>query len=658
MIDYSIDKKVKSNTEFKAATISENTGAIFSILTESVYSMPRLAGVREIISNALDATVRAKSDRPILVTPPNSINPTFSVRDYGRGLSHEEIYTLYTSLGSSSKKEIENEIGFFGIGALSPLAYVESFNVTSFRDGEASIYSIFMGPTGIPQVAHINTSKVDGPNGLLVSYNIKRQDINPFINDIYSVLKYIEKSKYKYCNEVSYYKDDIKNDKQLALSFNDNIFIRSKSWNTTNGNILVMGGVAYEYDPSYLNKPIFNNHSIVIEAPIGAVSVQASREKLKLNAKTNAYIKSVVEFIYENIEKEVQKQVDEAADYWTALNIVSRMNIIKISNVQWRGKDLCANDLIKNAADYFDIRIKRGSSFLVYEKDTPKDYRYSINHTVSLILDDSKRGALSKIKTNYTGNNIVVFIEKSSEKTKEFIKEFGNLFHQKTSTLPEPPKKVVAQKSKKKTYVITDSIVYYQTFINCTKEFTGDYEKFEGFYVICKGRSIVHNGQSFTIGDIYEAKKITKKPVIVIDWETKDIPPKAINFIDYIKDNYVKLCNDFYNWELVQRIKVNNKLALLYNVRADFKKSLDSIGTPDNNINTRCLHSVAVNLGLNAPKQYNDNNYDDKINTILWKYYPILQVVSYNAYEEPSVSHLKKYLLDGDQTLFENIFTK
>lgn len=656
MIDYSIDKKIKSNTQFKAATISENTGAIFSILTESVYSMPRLAGVREIISNALDANTRANSDRPITVTSPNAISPTFSVRDYGRGLLHEEIYTLYTSLGSSSKKEIENEIGFFGIGALSPLAYVESFNVTSFRDGEASVYSIFMGPTGIPQVAHINTSKVEGPNGLLVSYNVKRQDIGQFNDDIRQVLTYIEKSKYNYNIPVSYYKDSLKEDKNLVMNFNDTIFIHNKSWGRAGINILVMGGVAYEYDPTPLNKSIFNNHIISIEAPIGAVSVQASREKLKLNAKTNAYIKSVVEFIYENIEKEVQKQVDEAADYWTALNIVSRMNIIKVPNLKWRGKDLCANDLTSKSIDYFDIRIKRGNSFLIYDKNTTKDYRYSINHTASLVLDDSKRGALSKIKANYTGNNVVVFIEKSSEKTADFIKEFGNLFVEKTSTLPEAPKKVVAQKSKKKTYVMTDSIVYYQTFNNCTKEFMGDYEKFDGYYVTCKGRSIINDGKSFTIGDIYEAKKITKKPVLVIDWEAKDIPPKAVNFIDYIKGDYVKLCNDFYNWELIQRIKVNNKLGLLYNTRADFKKSLDSIGTPTNNINTRCLHAVAINLGLNAPKQYNDNNYDDKINTILWKHYPLLQVVSYNAYEEPSLSHLKKYLLDGDQTLFENIF--
>ena len=320
MIDYSKNFKPKSNLSSKEATLSDNKGAIFSILTESVYSAPRIAGPREIISNALDSTVRANSDRPIYIIAPNSLVPTFSVRDYGPGLTDPEIYSLYTSLGSSSKKDIEGEIGFFGIGALSPLAYVESFNVSSFQNGLVRLYSIFMGENGVPQVAFINESKTEEPNGLCVSYNIKREEMKLFVEDIYKVLSYIEPNKYKYEPNVAYYKDTVKASNNLTMKFDDNIFILKRAYygGHYSANQLIMGGVCYEFDPSYLNNPLFSNYTLTIEAPIGAVSVQASREKLKLNAKTLAYIKAIVDYIYRNIEGEAQKQVDACADFWSA----------------------------------------------------------------------------------------------------------------------------------------------------------------------------------------------------------------------------------------------------------------------------------------------------------------------------------------------------
>ena len=225
MIDNSVITKVKSNIEHREATLSNNKGAIFSILTESVYTYPRLAGPREIISNALDSTSRAKSARPIEIKGPSSLSPSFAVRDFGLGLEDAEIYDLYTSLGSSSKKDTDDEVGFFGIGALSPLAYVESFNVTSYKYGVARLYSIFTGENGVPRVAPLGESKTDQPNGLLVSYNVKREDIHNFTQDIALVLKYIESHRFKYQFPITYFKDETKASKDLVMNFNDSIFI-------------------------------------------------------------------------------------------------------------------------------------------------------------------------------------------------------------------------------------------------------------------------------------------------------------------------------------------------------------------------------------------------------------------------------------------------
>mgnify|MGYP000051506131 CR=1 FL=1 len=289
MIDNSTLCKVKtSGITTRKARISENTGAVFSILTESVYSFPRVAGIREIISNALDATTRAKSTIPIEIKRPSNLDMIFSVRDFGGGLTYDEIFDLYTSLGSSSKTQVEDEVGFFGIGALSPLAYVESFTVQSFRDGICSLYTIMLGEDGVPDVAPVGESKTDKPNGLCVSYTVKRNEINSFNEDITNTLKYIPSAKYKVGAPPTYYMDNILNSTNLSLSFDNYIFVMKKSYyGSSEKNTLVMGGVAYEFDTAFADKSnFFSQHSLMIEAPIGAVSVQASREKLKLNTKT------------------------------------------------------------------------------------------------------------------------------------------------------------------------------------------------------------------------------------------------------------------------------------------------------------------------------------------------------------------------------------
>ena len=317
MIDESIKTRVLSNVAAKQATISKNTGAIFSILTESVYSDVMGAGIREIISNAIDSTKRAKNNVRIKITVPTRFAQTFVVRDFGLGLSHQEIYDLYTSVGESSKKQSEDEIGFFGIGAMSPFAYVEAFTVVSYQNGKSRTYSIYMGESGVPEIAFIKESDTQEANGFEVSYSVKSIDVNIFNEKLHKILSYIDKSLWEWrdnksTNQIIYYKDSIKASANFVLDIEDKYFITNKQYsyynqNNTSGNILVMGGVAYEYDSTISTSKLFDHHSLVIEAPIGSVSVQASREKLKMNTKTVAYIKTAVMEVNNKIKETIEK---------------------------------------------------------------------------------------------------------------------------------------------------------------------------------------------------------------------------------------------------------------------------------------------------------------------------------------------------------------
>ena len=76
--------------EVKCTIDAEDMRYVASLLRNN-YSNPALAVVREISANAIDANLEAGTTRPIEIKLPTALNPSFEVRDFGGGLSQEEI---------------------------------------------------------------------------------------------------------------------------------------------------------------------------------------------------------------------------------------------------------------------------------------------------------------------------------------------------------------------------------------------------------------------------------------------------------------------------------------------------------------------------------------------------------------------------------------
>ena len=56
-----------------------------------MYSNPRLAALREYTSNARDSHKQSGYKGPVEVTLPSALHPFLTIKDYGLGLSREEI---------------------------------------------------------------------------------------------------------------------------------------------------------------------------------------------------------------------------------------------------------------------------------------------------------------------------------------------------------------------------------------------------------------------------------------------------------------------------------------------------------------------------------------------------------------------------------------
>jgi HSP90 family molecular chaperone len=133
-------------------TIESNANA-FSILFDKLYSNKNQAVVREIYCNAVDVT----TNKVPHITVPTEMNPVFVVRDYGPGLSHEDVMALYTTVFRSTKAGDNSKIGGFGLGSKAPFCYTDGFIVNSVHEEHGSrilrAYSMYRGEgTSMPKV--------------------------------------------------------------------------------------------------------------------------------------------------------------------------------------------------------------------------------------------------------------------------------------------------------------------------------------------------------------------------------------------------------------------------------------------------------------------------------------------------------------------------
>ena len=99
-------KRVISSHDFDSVecTIDAEDMRYVASLLRNNYSNPQLAVIREITANGLDANIEAKSKRKVEISIPSRFNPNFCVRDFGSGLSQEDVFGLYSKYGKSTKR--------------------------------------------------------------------------------------------------------------------------------------------------------------------------------------------------------------------------------------------------------------------------------------------------------------------------------------------------------------------------------------------------------------------------------------------------------------------------------------------------------------------------------------------------------------------------
>lgn len=114
-----------------------NQISAFFLLSSTLYKEPYRAIVRELVSNAIDASKAAKTSEaeatPVILNVPKTIDSDdFYVQDFGIGMTLEQVINVYGNYFASNKQNDSNSIGGFGLGGKTPFIYVKD-NPNGFK---------------------------------------------------------------------------------------------------------------------------------------------------------------------------------------------------------------------------------------------------------------------------------------------------------------------------------------------------------------------------------------------------------------------------------------------------------------------------------------------------------------------------------------------
>ena len=277
-----IQSNVQSSHEFSIKT----SAFAFDILSDKLYSNKVLAVVREYLTNALDAQKANGVVKPLEVTLPNDslltgVTP-WEIRDYGTGLTEEQIHQFYCVYFSSSKQETNDFTGMLGLGCKAGFAYTHTFTVTSWINGTESKYLLFK-EDGTPKISKLYTKPSDEPTGLKISIVAEKRDIREFRDVTTEVLSYFPEEyipapfeRYKPTFECKRY--FLTNNYQLGV---------------------LMGNVLYPVDRYDIG--ISFGKGITLKLPIGAVPILPSREGLSLDSNTKEFLKNEFNDVFKKV---------------------------------------------------------------------------------------------------------------------------------------------------------------------------------------------------------------------------------------------------------------------------------------------------------------------------------------------------------------------
>lgn len=389
----------------------DNQAHIMTILRDTLYTDKILAVLREYSANAWDShRMNGKDDVPIKVTLPSLAEPTLAIRDFGPGLTQEEVFTVFTQYGASTKRSTDKAVGTLGIGCKSGFAYSDSFSIDSYNKGTKSTYVAVLDKSEKGVITLLNREPCGDETGLCIQIPVRPEDIPLFIDKAKGLFRYFIP------------KPDINTEvadmAEISMEMKSGMLTKSGGW------VAVMGCIPYRINIEQLQalrakeedtisiKRFLSDLNGLLFFNIGEIHIVANREELRYTTETK---NALVSRFNDLIEEYVSSALKDIQDSGLTL-FERRMRLMKFEELKFAIPDVLKEFLnptidVENNKDFSFYRTN-----FRYEKKLMDQITQFDAHedTVLLIKDDPRAFAGFK----FDGRPIVVKL-KPGEKRKD-----------------------------------------------------------------------------------------------------------------------------------------------------------------------------------------------------------------------------------------------
>ena len=621
----------------------------FQILSANLYSNPLGSMIRELSTNAYDAHVMVdKKDEPFVITLPNSLEPTFKIRDFGPGMSHQDIMSVYTTFFESTKTNNNDVVGCLGLGSKSPFGVADSFTVTSYYNGVKTIYSSFLNDARIPSIAKFAEVETDEENGLEIEVAIKEDNFRTFSREVNNQLKYFK------------VKPIVKGNADFEWHAEEEYLYEGTGWKMVKGGgspRVIQGQIQYPISTRDMGKVFDNastavqellNRGVLFEVNIGEVNIAPSREALSYDERTSKNIVAAAERIVAELPGKLRGAIEGAAtEYEAKLQYSSLIGdltrgynrgaiakaVKESGEIKWKGKDVsdtgfefAADDVIsatKFTKNYRGRFQKNNYSLYGGYNGAERHWEFqatSLEHTIWVYATEADRAveARSKQYVDSRGRDFILNIIH----TKLTLQKLANKLGLKkshiieASTLP----KVVRVKTSVKTGKPAQSVAYFEigSYNKTDMWATEEIEKLSdcvGYYVDLD-RYDVMNTNDRVVGDFkdlvtgaIELGMIKSEDVIYgLRPANRKKAHTLINLFDHIKAVAPTLnLNAKYEWgssNVVSKFTNNlndaKKLKALLPVESPVVVVLEALMASNQNTYSSAARRLIANMGLES----------------------------------------------------------
>lgn len=300
------------------------TPKLFEMLS-GLYPNKIRAVIRELLCNAIDSHIVAGiSDVPVDIFIPSAEYPYLTIKDYGVGMSPDDVIQIYTRYSKSTKTHEASTTGALGLGSKSPFCYTNMFTLKSVHDGVESLYNVYINQQRIPSLTLLSQKPTDDENGVTVTVPVKAGDYRDFATNLIFVLHHT-KSPVRVYDTVRLDDADVVDGEyvgdgsdgteleDVTAKFDqfDGIvehtenkrfhFISRDPWGNSSTKVYILqANVIYPIQDPDLVAPLFTaalkprSGALVFEVDNGSISFSPTREELSMDVETIDKITSMV----------------------------------------------------------------------------------------------------------------------------------------------------------------------------------------------------------------------------------------------------------------------------------------------------------------------------------------------------------------------------